>query len=117
MDNNNFELNKLYYYSDMDNYEFTAANRSYFESLGAVTWDDCFELAKQVFPTLPEKTRPYERKDPLKPEVIEIAPTVISKQYFEISGEHYKKLKELAERSGKGLTETLNLLIDAASKK
>lgn len=107
------EVGKLYYYSDMDNNEFTAANRAYFESLGAKTWEECSKASEIIFPTLPHKPRPYKRKDPLNPEPVVLKKEMEStKQYFEISGSQYKKLKRISESSGKTMSEILNNLID-----
>lgn len=99
----------IYYYSDMDIFEFTAANRPLFERLGAKSWEECQAMAEQIQPTLPNKPRPYTRQNPIEvqkatPEPPQRATT----QWIEVKGDSLEKLYALKEKTGKSLSVLAN---------
>jgi len=110
---NEIKPEDLHYYSDMDTFEFAAANRTYFEGRGVVVWDEMFARAERIFPTLPDRPRPYKRKNALEPAPSPVHPvrSPPAKRYYELTGEPLRILLSLGEKRGKDPKDVLEELI------
>lgn len=109
---NNINPSDLYYYSDMDIFEFTAANRPLFERLGAKSWEECQAMAEHLQPTLPHKPRPYTRTNGVEQQQKAPAPVKkATRQWIEVQGEALQALYTLSQQSGKSYQEIVSELL------